>query len=214
MPDTRFITANVRQLLGRFDEHVKTMPRTPGAPTQGSPGFEGHRTLLHGLVLLTVRQAMFDVFEAYTPEDMTAEAWGRELIPLLQDFDISSLPIDDTSTAPPPKPVPVGAGVAVYAGAACFIGLLSDQYVPSSSLAGAEAADGAAGRTTSPGELYERLRSNGVLEDDGVSLVDLVTRLTSGKSFGDMMDILAVWDRRVGARAKELEAGPPAAKAA
>ncbi|MHC4810639.1 MAG: hypothetical protein ACYTEV_09765, partial [Planctomycetota bacterium] len=59
-----------------------------------------------------------------------------------------------------------------------------------------------------------RLRSNGVLEDDGVSLVDLVTRLTSGKSFGDMMDILSVWDRRVAARARELEAGPPAAKAA
>jgi hypothetical protein len=53
-----------------------------------------------------------------------------------------------------------------------------------------------------------------VLEDDGVSLVDLVTRLTSGKSFGDMMDILSVWDRRVAARARELEAGPPAAKAA
>jgi hypothetical protein len=214
MPDTRFITANLRQLLGRFDEHLKTMPRTPGAPAQGSPDLEGHRALLHGMVLLAVRQAMFDIFDAYTPEGLERATWSGELIPLLQDFDIRSLPIDDTSTAPPPKPVPLGAGVAVYAGAACFLGMLSDQFVPTSDLAGEEPPAGGSGRSTSVEDLYERLRTNGVLEDDGVSLVDLVTRLTSGKSFGDMMDILAVWDRRVAARAKELGSGSTAAKAA
>jgi hypothetical protein len=216
MADTRFILANLRQLLTRLDDHARSMSRTSGAPGRDDPAIRDQSSFIHGLAIVAVRQAMFDVFEAYAPAG--SKNWPRHFAPLLRDFDVSSLPIDDSCTALPPKAVPASSGMAVYAGAACFIGIMSCRYAPTAALTeegwtaptdGGECAsdDGMATASTMVPHLVGRLKTEGVLDDTALPFLDLVSALATGGGIADMVDVVAVWDRRVAAFAKDVASG-------
>lgn len=212
MGDTRFILANLRQLLTRLDDHARAMPRTPRA-TDCDPGtLRDQCSFVHGMALVAVRQALLDVFEAHTPPG--ARDWPRHFVPLLQDFDVTSLPIDDSCAALPIRAVPASAGMAVYAGAACFIGIMSCRYAPSTTLCaegwsdGAETGghDGMAAAASLVPTLVGRLQTEGVLDDTATPFLELVAALATGGGIPDLVDVVAVWDRRVAAFATELTA--------
>ncbi len=222
MADTRFILSNLRQLLARLDDHARSMSRTSGATAAGAGLLRDHASFAHGLAILAVRQAMFDVFEAHAPAG--ADDWPRHFVPLLRDFDVTSLPIDDSSPVPAGAAVPASAGLAVYAGAACFVGILSCRFSPTSSLtaegwidgrdAVAASDDGIATANVLAPELVKRLRSEGVVDDVEAPFLDLVAALATGGGITDLVDVVAVWDRRVKAFAAEVAEAEPTAAAA
>lgn len=221
MADTRFILSNLRQLLTRLDDHARSMSRTRGAPGIGPGLLRDHASFVHGIALLAVRQAMFDVFEAHAPDG--AADWPRHFVPLLRDFDVTSLPIDDSSSVTAGTAVPASAGLAVYAGAACFVGILSCRFAPTSSLTAEgwiEGDDRLAARDDGLGtasllapELVKRLRSEGVVSDAEAPFLDLVSALATGGGITDLVDVVAVWDRRVAAFAREVSTSEPATSA-
>lgn len=224
MNDTRFILANLRQLLIRLDDHARSMARTSGAPDRDDPALRNQSSFVHGIAIVAVRQAMFDVFESYAPEG--SKDWPRHFGALLRDFDVSSLPIDDSCRSLPDKAIPASAGMAVYAGAACFIGIMSCRYAPTAALTeegwatpagGGDAAsargpaampdDGVATASALVPHLVGRLQTEGVLDETAAPFLDLVSALATGGGIEDMAGVVAVWDRRVAAFATDMAEG-------